>query len=53
MYAFWENIAALLLQPDLSHGLQPFLKQIRKLLKAGDVKFRNAPGLCTLPGDWA
>ena len=42
-YAFWENIAALLLQPDLSHGLQPYVKQTMELLKAGE-RSRCNPG---------
>lgn len=35
-YAFWENMAARLLQPDLSHGLQPYIKQTMELLKVGE-----------------
>lgn len=34
-FGFWENIAALLLQPDLSNGLQPYLDLALGLHKAG------------------
>ena len=34
-FGFWENVAALLLQPDLSDGLQPYLDLALGLHKAG------------------
>ena len=39
---FWENIAALLLQPDLSDGLQPYLDLTTALHSTGKMQ-------CPLP----
>ena len=35
IYSFWERIAADVLQPDLSEGLQPYITQMLGLHKAG------------------
>ena len=44
MYSFWEKIAADVLQPDLSKGLQPFITQMLGLHEAGrDFSFFVAP----------
>ena len=38
-FGFWENIAALLLQPDLSDGLQPYLNLTTALHRAGKSEY--------------
>ena len=42
MYSFWEKIAADVLQPDLSKGLEPYITQMLGLHNTG----RNFHPLC-------
>ena len=44
MFRFWERIAADVLQPDLSTGLEPYIAHMLGLHKAGgNITYSSAP----------